>query len=265
VYFAKAVLNDLPYQILKMSRIKLPEPNKYCIGIPTFNRVDLLLPALLYYAIDLPTTEIFIYDNGRQNIADKINGLGVTRGLRTAYEGLSNVTVLGGNGENLGVAGAWNVLCEKAFGKYNYALILNDDIYLKSNEFELNSIVDYMSNNNVDFFSCEKQFDWSAFLISKRCYQTVGIFDDNFVPAYLEDCDYMHRMNMHAKCGLIKYDCVPSLNPTLFRRSSTLELEPSLIKDYKEANLRYYVKKWGGVVGQEKYTEKFGGESKNEY
>lgn len=243
-----------------MKRTKITyEPNKYCICIPTFNRVDLLLPALLFYAVDLPTTEIYVYDNGRQNIADKINGLGNTRGLHTAYEGLTNVTVLGGDGKNIGVAGAWNVLCEKAFEKYNYALVLNDDIYLKSSEYELNSLVgDYMSNNNVDFFSCEKKFDWSAFIISKKCFSTVGAFDDNFVPAYLEDCDYLYRMSLYAKVGLVKYDCVPALNPTIFRRSSTLERDPHLIKDYKEANMRYYVKKWGGGVGEEKYTEKFG-------
>ena len=239
-------------------KIQIQDPNKYCICIPTLNRIDLLLPALLFYAIDLPTTEIFIYDNGAQNISDKINGLGTIRHLRGAYEGLSNITVLGGNGKNIGVAGAWNVLCEKAFEKYNYALVLNDDIYLKSNEFELNSITDWMSNNNVDFFSCEKQFDWSVFLITKRCFKTVGIFDDNLFPAYLEDCDYLYRMSLYAKSGMIKYDCVPSLNPTLFRRSSTLEEEPNLMTEYRNNNLRYYEKKWGGGVGEEKYTEKFG-------
>ena len=57
---------------------------------------------------------------------------------------------------------------------------------------------------------------------------------------------------------MIKGALVPTLNPTLFRRSSTLEREPSLISEYREKNLKYYEKKWGGDVGNEKFTEKFG-------
>ena len=235
-----------------------PEQNKFCIGIPTLNRFDLLLPSLLMYAMDFPTTEILIYDNGEQHIGRKLTQFRNISGLRKEYSGLANITVLGGEGDNIGVAGAWNVLCEMAFRTYSHALILNDDIYLKSTEYEMNSIADGMIEDNVDFFACHRDYDFSAFLISARCFTKVGQFDDNFVPAYLEDMDYLYRMSLHAEVGTIKYDFVPALNPLIFRRSSTLEKEPELISGYIQKNLAYYEKKWGGKVGEEKFKEKFG-------
>ena len=40
---------------------------KFAIGIPTYNRADLLLPALMFYAHDYPNTKILVIDNGNQD------------------------------------------------------------------------------------------------------------------------------------------------------------------------------------------------------
>ena len=72
----------------------------YCILIPTINRRDLLMPALQYYAQNLPNTNLYIWDNGRQGI-DKVS----TR--MTIWESETN----------LGVAASWNRLIQEAIAR----------------------------------------------------------------------------------------------------------------------------------------------------
>jgi GT2 family glycosyltransferase len=43
---------------------------KFGIGIPTFNRWDLLESSLEKYILDFPNIDIHILDNGQQNIPD---------------------------------------------------------------------------------------------------------------------------------------------------------------------------------------------------
>ena len=235
---------------------------RFCIAIPTINRFDLLLPSLLMYSMDMPNTEVIIYDNGKQFISDKINGIRNVRGCHNAYKAVNNITVLGGTGDNAGVAGSWNIMCAKAFEKYDYVLVLNDDIYFQSSEFDVNGIINYMSNASIDFFCCEEKYDRAVFLMSKKCFNVVGSFDSNFAPAYYEDNDYLYRLKLAKMRGKIDYGFVPSLNPTLFRRSSSLLKHPDMLvkdgNDYRENNKKYYILKWGGEVGSEKYLHPFG-------
>jgi len=213
---------------------------KYAIGIPTLNRLDLLYPAMLYYEIDFPNTEKFIVDNGNQDLGwnlDKVNA--------TIIE----------NENNVGVAASWNQLCKAIFKEHEYALILNDDIYFGRQEWAINSFFDWLELNcgiedkigikNVitpNFFVGPK--DWCAFVISKKCYEQVGEFDERFFPAYYEDNDYAMRMKIMGK----KLELVPFLEPLVFRVSETMKKD-SEIKG--EESKKKYIEKWGGLPGEE--------------
>ena len=237
------------------------EMNEFCIVIPTINRIDLLIPSLLMYVTDMPNVDIFIYDNGNQFIKERLQQLRQVRGMWNQYKGIKNIEVFGGTGENIGVAGAWNFLCNKAFEHYRHVLVLNDDVYLHTNEYDLNGLVAYMNGNKVDFFGCEPKYDWSAFMISKRCFDVVGQFDDNFMPAYFEDNDYMYRMSLLLGKMILKFDFIPTLNPTIFRRSSSIMKSDSLLESInavKVKNFEYYKLKWGGGIGHETYRYPFG-------
>ena len=43
---------------------------KFSIGIPTLNRADLLIPALMYYKLDFPDIRVSVLDNGNQNLQE---------------------------------------------------------------------------------------------------------------------------------------------------------------------------------------------------
>jgi GT2 family glycosyltransferase len=202
--------------------------NKFAIGIPTLNRLDLLHPALLFYLRDLPTTKIFVVDNGQQGISTKVKhpNLFVTE-----------------NEANVGVATSWNMLCDAIFKDHDYAIILNDDIYWGRKEYEIDNL---LTNHNNPLF-CSTQ-DWCAFIIGKKVFNKVGRFDEDFYPAYYEDNDYTYRMRL---MGMSVFK-IPFMNPFMYETSQTLEREPSLRQLILE-NKQRYIKKWGGEPTKEKF------------
>jgi GT2 family glycosyltransferase len=202
---------------------------KLAIGIPTFNRWDLLEPTLNKYLNDFPNIPIFIWDNGNQNIAN------------------SNKYTLVTSLDNKGVAYAWNRIMEQ-FPDYENVMILNDDIYLGKHEQHLLNFID---TNRYGFF--ESAAGWCTFILPQKTYQQIGVFDETFYPAYCEDNDYSYRMKL---AGVIKLN-TPFLIPTEFRQSQTLEKNPELFHKTNYNSRQYYKKKWGGYPEEEVFTKPF--------
>jgi len=203
------------------------------IGIPTLNRYDLLLPALHFYALnDFPNTDIHIIDNGNQSIENKYG---------------NRVKIYETKDQNLSVAGSWNRLCQYIFAKSEYALILNDDVYLGRKEFEIEML---LNQHYADLYlsMCE----WSVFIIPKKTYIKIGMFDEDFSPAYYEDNDYMYRLKINGKRPFK----IPFLNPIVYKNSATIEKEPSILA-YSKANKSRYIAKWGGEPDKENYNKPF--------
>ncbi len=97
--------------------------------------------------------------------------------------------------------------------------------------------------------------DFSCYLISKECHAKYR-FDENFVPAYHEDNDYHRRMILGGDG-----DRIFSINvPFLHYASVTInrdEKTKAAWGEKFEACKAYYVKKWGGVVGEETFDTPF--------
>ena len=110
----------------------------FAIGIPTLNRADLLNQALHHYFKIFKNTEIFIIDNGSQQILSR--------------DHLFNID---SPSENLGVSKSWNLLCDKIFKTYDYALILNDDIEMGTSETAISS---FINSSEFDIARCYSQF-----------------------------------------------------------------------------------------------------------
>jgi len=200
----------------------------FLIGIPTLNRYDLLKPNLSLYAKDFEGIEIVVIDNGNQGITEKVN--------------------LIENERNLGVAKSWNIISDYAFNsrKLDFALILNDDIYLGKTK-----------QNVLDLYNKKKTFirstqDWSAFILPRTVFENVGKFDECFYPAYYEDSSYEYRMKLMS-VNAIK---TPELNPIIYNQSQTLEKAPEIL-DYSKKNKKLYVEMWGGLPDREKYKKPF--------
>ena len=205
----------------------------YCILIPTVNRKDLLMPALDWYITNLKV-EIIVLDNGKQGIASGTPQLKV-------FE----------SDKNKGVAGSWNWLINKAIQKgHTNFLILNDDIILKRYE---NEIMDIINRDEKNVFHRSRPFyNWSAFILNKSIFETVGEFDESFVKCFFEDNDYEYRMRLEKIT--IKYQ--DNLNAQVYNNSQTIEKNP-LLGDFI-GNKDYYIKKWAGEPTKEIFKTPFG-------
>lgn len=204
---------------------------KFGLGIPTLNRYDLLQPSLKKYLGDFPDCQIYIVDNGHQNI----------------FTNTERVTLIS-NQNNVGVGASWNQLCVEIFKKNDYALIINDDIYLGKQQ---KAIQEHINKGRVFVRATP---DWCAFLISKEVYEKVGQFDECFFPAYYEDKSYEYRMKLKG-VPILKH---PDLNPVEYRSSQTLEKDPQIFEQSKK-NKKLYIQMWGGEPTQEKYKTPYNG------
>jgi len=193
----------------------------FSIGIPTYNRADLLIPSLEKYSKDFKGTDIYVVDNGSQNFPF-IN---------------TNISVLNQE-KNIGVAASWNKLCKLIFSKHEWALILNDDIYCGYD----NSVVESaIKKSKIGLVQSEK--NWSVVLINKYLYEHIGDFDEQFYPAYFEDSDYIYRLKLDG----LRHEADKTLNPKLFMSSGTYDKAPEMVNKAMADNKDRYIKKWGGL------------------
>jgi GT2 family glycosyltransferase len=209
-----------------------PEFPMFAIGIPTLNRWDLLRPVLWKYVHDFPHIDIFVLDNGNQR-----------KEIQRPQIHYIN------QAENIGVAASWNVLCKMIYEKGNaFALIVNDDVYLGRNEYEIGNLLHFQKG-----FFFRAPMDWCSFIAPKQTYLAVGPFDENF-KAYYEDNDYEYRLKL-AGMGFTRWDM---LSPMLYRKNSSLEKNSDVL-NWSIQGRNYYIEKWGGEPGAEKFTIAFDG------
>ena len=191
------------------------------------------MKALNSYAELMPEVTKLILDNGNQDIPC-----------------VDDNTWIWESKENLGVAGSWNYLINKAIlNDFKYFLILNDDVILQKKEHEIRDIL--KKGTSEHFYLCRPYYNWSSFLLTKKVYEKVGAFDEGFKKAYFEDNDYMYRMKL---AGVpIKY--IDELNPDVYLNSQTIEKNP-LLGGYID-NKEYFIQKWGGLPESETFKTPF--------
>jgi len=103
--------------------------------------------------------------------------------------------------------------------------------------------------------------DFSCFLISRECHAKYR-FDENLIPAYMEDMDYHRRLMLGGDGDRIFSVNVPYLH--IDRGSGTLkamtpEKRAAHEKRISEGSRAYYARKWGGGANEETYREPFSG------
>lgn len=176
---------------------------------------------------------------------------------------------------NFGVNDAW----ERGF---DIAMVCNNDIIL--NPFAITEIIDFYNtteNKEIGMVTCmniasecpdpkdiydkkpvDKEWtpisphpDFSAFTVKRSTWERVGEFDELFAPAYFEDNDYHYRMQLEGK------EAVTYPRALYYHYGSRTQIEAlgkPLVTNAKFEDSRVrYVKKWGGLPGQEKFKHPY--------
>jgi len=161
--------------------------------------------------------------------------------------------------------------------KNTWALIVNSDIEFKSKtlRYFASNMRRHIANEpatfGIGFMNLHASATWSAFAPTKRLAQHIGLFDENFYPAYMEDIDYAYLLLLSGFKVAMFPDALVAHGPiehgennyisgTTFtirsvrhKYANTSNLErlgvvsslESLIARGIRSNLQYYALKWG--------------------
>lgn len=228
---------------------------RYCI--PTLNQiqwvVDEHLPSIDYSLITGLHLHISDYEDQKYNGG----GLGNFTGIPAVSDLMDFANVqfrVTSTGDNLGVSPTWNKFIKEAKRDgYDAVIIANDDIRLNTGA--LSRFVEAMEENQFVYFSEQSAFGFFGFHLS--LIEAVGYFDENFWPAYFEDNDYFYRMQL---ADVVVRAVSP---PSYFHAGSAtigaFGAERKLMHFHNfQKNKQYYMKKWGGMPHEERYTRPFG-------
>lgn len=160
-----------------------------------------------------------------------------------------------------------------------WALIVNSDIEFKPKS--LRKFASHMHRRiaedpaafGVGFMNLHPGATWSAFAPTQRLAQRVGLFDENFYPAYMEDVDYAYRLLLSGFKVAMFPDALVAHGPvdhgeknyisgTTFtirsirhKHADTTNTErlgvasglQNLVDRGIQSNLQYYAQKWGAL------------------
>lgn len=166
--------------------------------------------------------------------------------------------------ENHGVSWAWNYGISKAMSHSDLVIVCNDDVEFYPGT--INRLISHIefadlvtptnTRDEPTFEGVDGQADFSCFMINPRKFVSkFGWFDEHFFPAYFEDNDMAYRIKL-AGGKLRRVGNAPMLH----RGSVTQNMDGKQVVDSPtfEQNRAYYISKWGGMPGKEKYTTPFG-------
>jgi hypothetical protein len=210
-----------------LERVKWP----VTLAIPTLTKEGAVRTAKLIESAShgtLPPHHYFVIDQGGHYSA-------LTTLLRP------NVDVYT-PGKNIGVAPAWN----EALKRYSdMVLIANDDIFLAKDSIE--KMVRAASTSDAAVIGCKLELGFPLFIVKQTTVAKIGLFDEQFAPAYGEDNDYVHRLEL-ARLQLLQVEAGVT-EPNSGSTSRDMGWDRSKLRSDALAK---YIAKWGGGPGQER-------------
>jgi hypothetical protein len=168
---------------------------------------------------------------------------------------------------NIGVSKSWNEVLHATHTTYDLLVVCNDDILFHGNSFSrlreewARRPADCIMMTGSTEVGWKDKFvrgapDYSCFAVNPSEFLAhFGHFDENFTPAYFEDNDSHYRIKLSGKEAY-------RLNEAQIthKGSQTQNANPKapiVTSQMFENNRSYYVEKWGGTPGCEKYDRPY--------
>jgi GT2 family glycosyltransferase len=151
---------------------------------------------------------------------------------------------------NLGVAASWNHACRRAWERgHDAVVLLNDDVVFTDGS----ALARFRGAVNAEprELYLVDGLAFAAFCVTRAVWDEVGDFDEEFWPAYYEDCDWHYRAKLRGIAGAILE--VPASHESGATRTDRPEMQ-QLIHETLGTNHERYVAKWGGIPGHETFT-----------
>ena len=232
---------------------------KIFVGIPILNRFDLLDRAIA--ALDYANIELFIVNNNTVDSAAQEQFDQLKQ--KYSFDSFSPRF-------NLGVAASWNRIITTAWSRgYEFVYIGSNDTMLGPGA--LKAMVK-MEKPPQECLWLLNHFNFWCFRLA--AVPTVGLVDENFMPAYFEDNDFARRIalaglgivHMQAEAFELNGRVVPGVT-SLHLGSQTVASDPEYAvhnsNTFNNWNAAHYTLKWGGGVGGESFVTPYGDASRD--
>ena len=193
-------------------------------------------------SIDHPVEKLVIIQTGPDNKMPKIDREHVhiklpDAGFQTAI--------------NLGV---------KVFPAPWWMLVSNDIQFAPGDLRKMACAAQHHANDFVAFFGNHTMAYW---IWTPRGISKIGLYDENFHPAYCEDTEWLYRRSLTDEQICMVND-VHALHGSSEKAGADVGSTPRLNPDLKAknektfvGNVEYYTRKWGGQMGSERFKTPF--------
>lgn len=217
------------------------------------NRGDLLLR--LVRSINHPVDRMVVVNNGKNE-----GVIAALKELREQPNQHIGSLMVHQSPQNIGVAASWNVLLNYAFCSDPcppYAMIVGNDIMFLSNDLER---MDSFTRQRQNHIFIGSRHAYSMFCLTYHGFEEIGTFDENIFPAYFEDNDHHYRCKINGgkMDGCSDVMAIHGEAPNW--GSSTIYSDPVMRRKNGVTfgiNRDYYIKKWGGIPGEERFLTPF--------
>lgn len=143
--------------------------------------------------------------------------------------------------ENIGVARSWNAGAIRVLNGIDYLILVSATMVFKKGMLDFISYLEL----NLNPYGLETQHGWHCIAIGRKTLETIGLFDENFYPAYYEDSDYIRRMElagihnpMSATARLPKVEIAAGYQGNAHAVKNGVNVNMQACRDY-------FVDKWG--------------------
>lgn len=196
------------------------------IIIPILNRPDLLDRCLK--SIDYPVENLIVVDNGGVYSADMLASVVDRQMVKKSY--------VWSFPSNLGVATSWN-LCIKATPFSDGWLLFNSDAWFEAGQLEI-----FLADCARDKVTVAGVPDWCCAWVGRDVVAKVGLFCEQFHPAYFEDWDYERRA-VAAGVEVVHSDAVIGHDQSSTVKSDPTFFDPLYRERFSAGKKLYYTRK----------------------
>lgn len=144
--------------------------------------------------------------------------------------------------ENIGISRAWNIGAKRVIEQeLDYLVIMSATMVFEKG---MNDLVAAMEANSSPY-GLETQHIWHLICLKRKTLERVGLFDENFYPAYYEDSDYIRRMELTGIHNpMSRTQRLPKAQIAASHQGDAQALKNGLSVNL-EACRQYFVYKWG--------------------
>lgn len=197
---------------------------------------------------------LYIKNEERWGFQKSVN-LGVNEGLKMG----ADFILVCNNDITIHPEAIWRLV--KRFEKGDIGMVSCMDVSGEMNQFNiLPQLIGILNAQEKEKVDEAPHPHFSAFMVSKECWEAVGEFDELFAPAYFEDNDYHYRMKLLGVPAIV----LPSAMFYHYgsRTQNEADTAPIVSGGMFENNRANFVKKWGGLPDQEKFVHPYNDETK---